>query len=206
MVRKAKPKTPEVYVPPEFVLQVNSLINIDFEINELFNSILIDYCRRFKTVVKPEKVDTRIMVSLVQGGSSSNDMDGLCVFDSRDKLTTLQIQIRCIVIENMEPNPFAVQHWMEILCHEMVHACQYLTGRVMPKPEMVPSELQSEDYYFDPDEMEARLLQAPYANAINREATMEISNKIVECFADDEDESEETILLKLLYEEADIRY
>jgi hypothetical protein len=51
------------------------------------------------------------------------------------------------------------------MCHEFVHACQNLTGRKGFKVKGLTYDKTSERevYYFDPEEMEARMLEGPYS-------------------------------------------
>lgn len=179
----ARKKT--LYKPPKFKIQVNSLLDFEPEINALFESILEDYCARFNVKVLEERKNSKIMLSLIQGSSDPDDVDGLCAYEKENRLKGIHIQLRCIVMENMVPVEFAIQYWKEVFCHELVHACQALTGREGISIEHTPQGFEAEQYYFDGEEIEARILQSMYANRGNKAAMNSIINKIQECFTEE---------------------
>ena len=186
MVKRTKAK----YKPPEFKIQVNALIELDVEISLLFNAILQDYCERFNTKIADERKNCKIMLSLIQGGNDPADMDGLCAFEPVVRLNTIAIQVRCLLLENVDPSDYAIQHWLEILTHEFVHVCQCLTQRTMKPIEQTLLSLPNEEYYFDPDEVEARILQAYYANKLVTNTVSTIVQKIRDCTGEDIDDFE----------------
>lgn len=192
MTRKSKAK----YSPPKIKVYVNGIVDIEDEINEIFEGVLNDYCNRFKVKVRKDRENSRVMLSLIQGGSGEGDLDGLCAFDKLNKVNNIAMQVRCIILENMEPNDFVMQQWLEIVAHEMVHACQTLTGREMKPIEQTSLGVPTEDYYFDPDEVEARILQSFYANRIRRDASLSIYQKIRATF--EEEDIDEFDLLELI--------
>lgn len=163
----AKKKPP--YVPPKYRLQVNSLFDLGINPTTLFNKILADYCARFKVEVRPERVKSKIMLSLID--TEDGNAMGMCIFDGEPKPTTtsLVIQVVCPVLAGESISTFTGNFFTEVLCHEMVHACQALTGRVgiIVEGETLGNN-KAEPYFFDPAEVEARMLQAYYANAVGR--------------------------------------
>ena len=197
MARKKAP-----YKPPKFKVQVNSLLDVETEVNALFESILADYCARFEVKVTDARKNSKIMLSLIQGSSDPNDVDGLCAYEKENRIPNIHIQMRCIVMENMAPVEFAIQYWKEVFCHELVHACQALTGREGITIDNKLQGFEAEQYYFDSEEIEARLLQSMYANRANRPAMNAIVKKIQDCFT--EDEPDEITLLSMVEDFADV--
>lgn len=174
------------YIPPEYKIQVNCIVDVEQEVNELFNGILKDYCKRFSVKVKKERLNAKILLSIIQGGSDPGDMDGLCAFEKNNKVNTIAVQVRCMVIENIEPSDYACNQWIEILAHEFTHVCQCLTGRSMDEIKYNKLGIKGEDYYFDPDEVEARILQGFYANRIAGDAVTSMMLKFTNAFEDDD--------------------
>ena len=77
----------------------------------------------------------------------------------------IHIQLRDPYLNEWEDNPYTKGVFMATLCHEIVHACQHLTGRngfKVPHMEEDP-ECSRDEYYFDPMEVEARVLADYYS-------------------------------------------
>jgi hypothetical protein len=126
----------------------------------MFFNILEDYSIRYAAPIttKPFKVS----ICLVEYDEETNS-EGLTVHcDGEDKLL---IQLRDPFMNDWEPNPYMLSRFVGILCHEIVHACQHLTGRKgfkIPKLKF-DKNIPEEAYFFDSMEVEARVLESPYA-------------------------------------------
>lgn len=141
-------------------LTVVCLPNVEHLIKKMFFNILEDYSIRYAAPVttKPFKVS----ICLVEYDEETNS-EGLTVHcDGEDKLL---IQLRDPFMNDWEPNPYMLSRFVGILCHEIVHACQHLTGRKgfkIPKLKF-DKNIPEEAYFFDSMEVEARVLESPYA-------------------------------------------
>jgi len=64
-----------------------------------------------------------------------------------------------------QDNLYMLQKFCDIICHEFVHACQNLTNRCGFKVKGLTYDKDNpqEQYWFDPEEMEARMLELPYS-------------------------------------------
>lgn len=151
-------KVVRAYSPPKFKVQVNCILDIEEPINGLFNAILKDYCRRFNVRIKKGRGVTRIMFTAAHGSEAG---EGLCA-GKVENGPALFIQTNCIALEGWELNRYTVGMFYEVIAHEFVHACQYLTGRSGMTVEGNYAKTPEEEYYFDQEEVEARVLQAFY--------------------------------------------
>lgn len=169
------------YTPPVYELQVNSIINISAEVSECFNLMLKDYCKRFDVEVKPGRETTKIMYSLVMLGEGQTD--GLCAMDV-SLGNVMAIQNRCPMLESWAPYKSVLGYMVDVMCHEFIHACQGLTGRGGFEIEVKRLGSEAEDYYFDIEEMEARLLASFYANSVCLKPVQQIIDKYQNAFGD----------------------
>lgn len=142
-------------------LSVSCLPNCEKEVKKLFWAILDDYCNRFNTKLGKEKV--RVQICLVEyehdGGSAG-------VTSYSESEGRILIQLRDPFLSDWEPNMYMMDRFICILCHEIIHACQYLTGRKgfrIPKAKWDRAN-DKERYFFDPVEVEARALEGLYAS------------------------------------------
>ena len=181
MPRSKKVVAPSVYTPPKYEVQVNTIIDCSAEVNEVFNLILADYCKRFNVKVKPNREATKIMYSVVMLGDCS--VDGLCAMDV-SLGNVMAIQNRCPVLESWAPYRPVLANLVDVMCHEFIHACQGLTGRSGFDIDIQRFGIEGEDYYFDLEEMEARLLQSFYANTVALKPVQSIINKYEDAFGD----------------------
>jgi hypothetical protein len=141
-------------------VQVACLPNCEKQIKGMFLNILADYSKRFNAPVTTEKF--QISICLVEYDEESNS-EGLTIrVETENKIL---IQLRDPFMNDWEGNPYMVSRFVGILCHEMVHACQHLTGRKGFKIPKITYDKASEQecYYFDPMEVEARVFESPYA-------------------------------------------
>ena len=88
---------------------------------------------------------------------------GMTIWHDNDKNKML-IQVRDPFLNDWENNYYVLQQFLCIMCHEFVHACQHLTGRDNIKSPKIKHDKSSdrEAYFFDPTEIEARMLEVPY--------------------------------------------
>jgi hypothetical protein len=129
-------------------------------IKKLFHKILLDYCRRFKVKVLPGAWQINVVTA------------GYAPEDGSEGVMTRQDNV--IIIQLNDPYMTEVPHndildfvFVVAMCHEFVHACQQLTGRTGLKLESWrlddSEDVLSEEYFFDPEEIEARILDEMYA-------------------------------------------
>jgi len=141
-------------------VNVACLPNAEREIKKLFYQILHDYSTRFKVPVTKNKIKVHIcLVEYSEGMTSA----GLTTYsESENKIL---IQMRDPFLNEWEDNQYMMAKFSDIVCHEFVHAAQNLTGRCGFKVKGLTYDKDSEQetYFFDPEEMEARMLEAPYS-------------------------------------------
>jgi hypothetical protein len=141
-------------------VSVHCLPPAEKNIKKLFFLILEDYCKRFNVKVTDKKVNVSICLveysDITPGG-------GLTVYEEDGN--KILIQMRDPWLNNWEDNGYMYSKFADIMCHEFVHACQNLTGRKGFKVKGLTYDKTSERevYYFDPEEMEARMLEGPYS-------------------------------------------
>jgi len=129
------------------------------EIKKLFLNIVDDYCKRFNVQVTDKVVHIDIALVEYPEESSSQGVTAYSEEESR-----IFIQVRDPFLNDWEDNPYTMLKFCDILCHEFVHAAQSLTGRAGFKVKGLKFDKlnETEAYLFDPEEMEARMLELPY--------------------------------------------
>lgn len=129
------------------------------EIKKLFFDILDDYSKRFNAPVTDKKVT--VDIALVEYPEDT-ESQGLTMFNEEE--SKMMIQLRDPFLNNWEDNPYTLAKFCDILCHEFVHAAQSLTNRkgIKVKGLVFDKNDPKESYFFDPEEMEARMLELPY--------------------------------------------
>jgi hypothetical protein len=143
------------------------------DIEEMLALILKDYCKRFK--VKVLKEPFYIGVAFVNLRDASEPG---CTILTDDNRILVQVKDPYLDEEMKEPYTFINTKYMEIMCHEFVHVCQTLTGRKGIDLQISHNKKDKlEKYFFDPEEMEARLLESFYANVYAFPLLMENSNE-----------------------------
>ena len=142
-------------------IKVATLHDCEKEVKKLFTNILNDYCDRFKLVVKDEIKE--VIICIIEYDAEASSAGLTCYADEGDKIL---IQVRDPFLSGWEGNQYVMDKFINVLCHEMVHACQKLTGRtgIKVKGLMYDKESEAEEYFFDPLEIEARLFEAPYTS------------------------------------------
>lgn len=146
---------------PGITLQVSCLPNCEKEIAKIFWDCLIDYVLRFNAPII--KIPVKISICAVDS-PLENDELGLTLFNDVDN--RILVQVNDPFISHSDYNEYAMLMFVHVLCHEIVHVCQYLTGR---KGIKIPNHStnkndEQERYFFDPEEIEARILESPYAS------------------------------------------
>lgn len=153
---------------PNIKFEVSCLYDCKKEFKDIFFEVLDDYTQRFNAPVIKEKV--LIQLCFVEYPLNENYSLGLCMFNEEDNIVL--IQIKDPFLNECVFNTYTMNLLGSVLCHEYVHVCQYLTGRKgIKRPKMVikPDD-DRENYFFDTEELEARMLEAPYSSyyALNR--------------------------------------
>lgn len=133
---------------------------------KLFFNILEDYQARFNVTVCDPKPVSIALVDCVSGalGRCYNSTDAVLI-QVEDPFLTRDITKYPVIGE---------LQFYQTICHEMVHACQYLTGRkgmiVKGFNEVIPEDQSYEERYLhDPLEVEARVLDFFYFNKFARD-------------------------------------
>jgi hypothetical protein len=143
-------------------VRVASLHDCEKEIKKMFHNILADYCERFGVTVTNTKVK-EIIFCLVHYDDAAMSAGLTCYADDGAKIL---IQLRDPFLSDWEGNPYTMTKFVGILAHEIVHACQHLTGRKGIKINNLKYDKTKteEAYFFSPDEIEARIFEDPYAS------------------------------------------
>ena len=147
-------------LPKNISVSVACLPPAEREVKELFTNCLIDYSKRFNLPITDKKI--HIGICAVEYDAEASNQ-GITSF-SQDNQRIL-IQVRDPFLSNWEPNKYMIDHFVSILCHEIVHACQFLCGRKDFKIKGLTYDNKDtfEAYCFEPMEMEARMLEYFYA-------------------------------------------
>ena len=144
---------------PGIELEVACLPDSENSIANLFWNCLEDYIVRFNTPIIMHPI--KIQICAVEYSLEGNGDMGLTMFNDDDG--RILVQVRDPFLNECEYTEYAMSLFINIICHEIVHVCQHLTGRTGFKiPKMNIGEDIREEYFFDPEEIEARVLEAPY--------------------------------------------
>ena len=144
---------------------VHAAVECEKEIKRFFHKILEDYCLRFGVTVLEGR--HHVQVSLIECDTDAFHGTTIRVDDEERIL----VQVRDPFLNDWEPNIFTLQYFVSIIAHEFVHVCQYLTGRegfAIPGA-TYKMEDYAESYFFDPYEVEARVLQDVYMSMYGQE-------------------------------------
>jgi hypothetical protein len=148
---------------------------------ELFRRVVLDYCKRFKVKVTKGPWDVSIVIADYHGADDATGMTSVQLEDKK-----LIVQVREPYDSEDQPNNEVLNHtFFTVVCHEFVHCCQALTGRVGIKAKLLieGDDLEEDNYatyLFHPEEVEARILDEYYVRYIPdslREAIREINKK-----------------------------
>lgn len=153
---------------PTVRVRVTTTFGKEKDFKELFRRIVLDYCKRFKVKVTRKPWDVSIVIADYQGEDGSTGITS--VLPDENKII---VQIQEPYYGNVKiPNNEILNHtFMVVLCHEFVHCCQALTGRQGIRArvfmdEDLDDELNYASYYFDPEEIEARILDVYYVRLV----------------------------------------
>jgi hypothetical protein len=159
-ILKCSPSPPPTPSKKNLKVIVACLPNCEKEIRKVFFCILHDYCNRFSVECTEKKITVNIC--FVEYNEEIGDA-GVTI--NAEEYNKIHVQLRDPFLNGWEDNPYTLGTFVNVLCHEIIHACQHLTGRkgfTIPKLKY-NKEDQSEMYYFDPYEIEARCLADFYA-------------------------------------------
>jgi hypothetical protein len=141
-------------------VKVSSMHKIDKEVAKLFRNILKDYMVRFDVLERGDIKEVYFcFVDLPETGH-----DGTAIYEDVGERIVVQIRDPAISDNTGEPSKYAIAKMVQTLCHEIVHVCQRITGRKgfsIPKAKINKSS-KDEVYFFDPLEVEARVLEQFY--------------------------------------------
>ena len=147
-------------LPKNISVSVACLPPAEKELKQLFADCLADYSRRFNLPITEKKI--HISICAVEYDNEASNQ-GLTSFS--EDCQRILIQVRDPFLNNWEGNRYMIDHFVSIVCHEIVHACQFLCGRKDFKiKDLTFNKNDSfESYCFEPMEMEARMLEYFYA-------------------------------------------
>jgi len=138
------------------------LSDIDVAVKELFVHILCDYVHRLNLKLTKKKVN--IGFCGIEMSKDKETMTGLTICTEERIL----VQVGDPYIDaDFTDHYYIATMFVVTLCHEMVHVCQHLTREDnTKKPITLPhdSQIDQEKYFFDPEEVEARILESFYAH------------------------------------------
>jgi len=146
---------------------VGCIHNVEAGVKKLFFQILNDYCIRFNVIIVRKKPTVVICFT----DYHEEDPKSGTTIDATE-YNKIFVQIRDPFLANWEDNPYMKAEFLNTTCHEIVHVCQSLTGRkgFKIKGAVFDPAIESESYYFDPEEVEARALadfyRDRYGNAL----------------------------------------
>lgn len=155
-------KRDRVGIPRNITCTVSTLNDDAARIEELFFDVLSDYCARFGVEIQQQPI--QIDFNFVHLEENYGGTSGVVIWKLDGELSRLLVQIRDPWLNDWEPNSYVITQHLQTICHEMVHVCQQLTGRKGFKMAGATWDKGSslEEYYFDPEEIEARALSDMY--------------------------------------------
>lgn len=140
-------------------LVVICLPNCEALIRKIFYEILVDYCERFSVLPTEKKVT--VGICLINYPDELSCSGSTIISEDGDKII---VQMRDTYLSGWEDNNYTLHQFVNTLCHEFVHVCQYLTGRkgfTIPKATFDKTD-EREKYFFESYEVEARVLADLY--------------------------------------------
>jgi hypothetical protein len=165
-----------ILLPSNVGFKLVSAAKVELEVEQLLANILADYCKRFKVKVdRKKKFQVEVAMVNIPGYAELG-----CAFELDDGRILVQIKDPYLEEGIKEDNlhPYTNAKYIEVMCHEFVHVCQGLTNRRTLELEVKHNKKDDlEGYYFDPSEMEARLLESFYANKFAYPLLMEDINE-----------------------------
>lgn len=147
-------------LPKNIKINVSCLPPSEKDIKQLLINVVTDYSTRYGLTITDKPM--QIHVCLVEYDIDSKSQ-GLTAMS--DDCGRMLIQVRDPFMNDWEGNPYMVDHFLAVLCHEFVHAAQFLCNRkgFTVKGLKYDKLDEFEEYCFEPMEMEARMLEYFYA-------------------------------------------
>ncbi len=146
-------------------VQVSCLPNCESTVKKIFFEGLEDYCKRFN--VKPLEESFKVHICFVEYPDPADynfeigTEQGLTIFD--DTNNKILIQTRDPLLNDWDENYYTMFQFVCVMMHEFVHAYQHITNRAGIRVKIIHDKTSDkEKYFFDPAEMEARMLELPY--------------------------------------------
>ncbi len=148
-------------------VQVSCLPDCESTVKKIFFEGLEDYCKRFSVLPLDEVFKVHICFVEYPDPADHNfeigTEQGLTVFDSLNN--KILIQTRDPLLNDWEDNYYTMFQFICVMMHEFVHAYQHITNRSGTKIKIsFDKKDEKESYFFDPAEIEARMLELPYFN------------------------------------------
>lgn len=140
-------------------VKVSCMSDTERLIKDLFFNILSDYTSRFNVSVTDKRTD--VTITMVHHAPQDDSAGVTFITDDQIKIMIL---VRDPLLNEWEPNTYTVSKFVTVICHEIIHACQAITGRKgfrIPRAKVNKKDEQ-EVYFFDPEEVEARALAEFY--------------------------------------------
>ncbi len=152
-------------LPKNITVSIACLAPAEKELKQLFTDCLIDYSKRFGLTIPEKKIHVSICAVEYDEYASNQ---GLTSF--ADDCQRILIQVRDPFLNDWEANRYMVDHFVSIVCHEIVHACQFICDRRDFKIKGLTFDKNEsfELYCFEPMEMEARMLEYFYAETYGK--------------------------------------
>lgn len=157
-------------LPSNITISTAFLGPIDTIIKDLFIGIFHDYCERFR--VSPSKKPIHVAIAGVEAGKAADpNQFGLTI--STDDRILIHINDPSLEDESAGDlsHVYISVKFVEVVCHEMVHAMQSITNRNPQSFGKIKHDRGSsvESYFFDAHEVEARILESFYTNVFGVE-------------------------------------
>lgn len=156
-------------IPSNIKVHVTCIPNEAKAIKKLFFDCLLDYSERFNAPIGKGKFD--VFICLIEYPETDGSQGVTHYYEEPNGDTRILIQLRDPILNDWELNLYTVDKFVNILCHEIVHACQDICNRkgISVRNLNFNKKDERESYFFDPAEMEARLLEAPYSSMYGSE-------------------------------------
>jgi hypothetical protein len=153
-------------LPNKITISTAFLAPIDKLVKDLFIGIYHDYHKRFKLKVKNKKIHVAVC-GIEEGTTKDHNQLGITI-STDDRIL---IQVRDPSLEDSPENLthcYVTVKFTEVLCHEMTHAMQTITGRKPKEFGKIRHKKNNtgESYFFDQYEVEARILESFYASTL----------------------------------------
>jgi hypothetical protein len=161
-------------IPKTIKVEVVSAHRWTEAVTDIFAEVLADYRKRFDAKLK--RGSSTVSIALVD--YANNEMDGEVGVTNYINNGDIFVQVHDpYLVEGIEEHPYITNAFLATLCHELVHVCQALTTRGkmlddydinLSDDPLVWMQIKDNDmdyYYFDPCEIEARIMQDYYTHA-----------------------------------------